>query len=109
MSLWMSLKDRLSAALVPLLVLGALVYFGFHMVQGRHGLSAFAQYGQEIAVLEDQAQRVAAERTQIQNQVTLLQPRSVDPDYLDEMARRQLNYIAPDEIVIPLPAVPQSR
>jgi hypothetical protein len=38
--------------------------------------------------------------------VRLLQPQAVDPDMLDELARKKLNYISPDELVMPLKATP---
>ena len=42
---------------------------------------------------------VSAERLRLENKVVLLRDESVDPDLLDEQARRLLGYVAEDETV----------
>lgn len=107
MSIVDTLAVRLRLAILPALCICALGYFGYHLVQGRHGLGAYAVYGEQIRVLKAEEARLAATRAKLQNQVNLLHPRSLDPDYLDELARRELNYVAPDDIVVPLDQKPR--
>ncbi len=87
----------------PLLVLLMLLYFAYHTVQGKHGIRAYFSYGQQLTALEGQAAAVAAKRAQLENQMKLLDGKQLDPDMLDEMARRKLGYMTPGEAMIELP------
>lgn len=98
---------RLRQNFWPLLCVVAILYFAWHTVQGRHGLRAYMEYGSNLAVLEAKAANTKAMREQLENQRQLLQSRAVDPDYLDELARKKLNYMTKDEKVIDLP--PQTQ
>ena len=43
---------------------------------------------------------VEAQRGELENQVHLLRPKNLDKDMLDEQVRRQLGFVAGDEIVV---------
>ena len=49
----------------------------------------------QLTVLERQ-------RDELRNRVGLLDPRHVDPDMADELARQRLNVVRPDEVIVPL-------
>jgi cell division protein FtsB len=98
-----SLKDRMRGMAWPLLVLLMLFYFAYHMVQGKHGIRAYFAYAQELKTLEVAAASTAQKRAQLENQMKLLDGQKLDPDMLDEMARRKLGYMTPDEAMIELP------
>ncbi len=98
-----TLKDRLRAGLWPGVVMLLLVYFAYHTLQGKHGIRAFFAYGHELKSLEVAAAATAERRVQLENQMKLLDGKSLDPDMLDEMARRKLGYMAPTETMIELP------
>jgi cell division protein FtsB len=85
-------------------------YFAFHAVSGNTGLVAWQRYKIERAVAEAQAAQVHADKLALAHQVKLLDPAHVDPDYADELVRRNLGVVRPDEIIVPLPDVaPGSR
>jgi cell division protein FtsB len=44
----------------------------------------------------------AEEKAALQRQVELLDPAGVDPDLADELVRRNLNVVKPDEVIVPL-------
>jgi cell division protein FtsB len=94
---------RVRQSFWPLLCVAAILYFAWHTVQGRHGLRAYMEYGSNLNALEAKAANTKATREQLENQRQLLQSRAVDPDYLDELARKKLNYMADTEKVIDLP------
>jgi cell division protein FtsB len=98
---------RLRQNFWPLLCVLAILYFAWHTIQGRHGLRAYMEYGSRLGSLEAQAASTRATREQLENQRRLLQSRAVDPDYLDELARKKLNYMTEDEKVVDLPAQPK--
>ena len=43
-----------------------------------------------------------SERAVLQNRVELLDPKHVDPDMVDELVRKELNVVHPDEVIVPL-------
>jgi cell division protein FtsB len=98
---------RLRQNVWPLLCVVAILYFAWHTVQGRHGLRAYMEYGSQLESLEAKAATTQAIREQLENQRQLLQSRAVDPDYLDELARKKLNYMTEDEKVVDLPTQPK--
>jgi cell division protein FtsB len=98
-----SLKDRMRSAAWPMAALLIASYFVYHMVQGNRGILAFFAYGRQLTTLEPQAANVAAHRAQLENQMKLLDGKSLDPDMLDEMARRKLGYMAPGETMVEVP------
>jgi cell division protein FtsB len=65
------------------------------------------EYGSNLGALEAKAADTKSTREQLENQQQLLQSRGVDPDYLDELARKKLNYMTHTEKVIDLP--PQNQ
>jgi cell division protein FtsB len=106
MRLFSSLQARLQAAILPVVVIAVLGYLGYHVLQGPNSLKAYAGYAAELEQLEVQARQIKLQRVQLENQVRLLQPNAVDPDLLDELARKKLNYISPDELVLPMVPAP---
>ncbi|MFZ5608494.1 MAG: FtsB family cell division protein [Pseudomonadota bacterium] len=95
---------RLAQALAPALALSLLLYFGYHLVEGRYGLLALRAYEDALPGLRIEADGLAARRAALERRIAQLSPRHVDPDLLDEMARRRLGFVHPDERIAPMPA-----
>ena len=93
-----AVRERFSrlGALVVLLLLAGL------SLAGPYGLLS---WGENIALLEQRQDKIAAleaERDELQNLVTQLDPDNVDPDLATELVRRNLNVAHPDEYVLEL-------
>ena len=56
---------------------------------------------QEITALEQEQERIKVMREDLDLHVGLLSRDHVDPDYLDELVRKDLGFTHQDEIVIP--------
>ncbi len=56
---------------------------------------------EEITALKAEQERIRAVREDLDLHVSLLSKDHVDPDYLDELVRKDLGFTHPDEIVIP--------
>lgn len=41
-------------------------------------------------------------KAELERDIALLDPRGVDPDYADELVRRHLGVVRPDEVIVPL-------
>ena len=46
--------------------------------------------------------KLEAERDRLKHRSALLDPRKADPDMADELVRRDLGLVRPDEVIIPL-------
>jgi cell division protein FtsB len=79
---------------------GLAVYFGYHAVIGSRGLLAWRQLNQDIAATQQQLATVRAERQTLEDKVRRLRPGSLDPDLIDELARRQLSLAGPLDVII---------
>ncbi|GGB45072.1 cell division protein [Roseibium aquae] len=93
-------KSTLRRLVVPAAALAALSYFGFHALNGELGLVGRARIEHEVRALEVEHDRLVKQREALVAQVTLLRPESLNPDMLDEQARRNLNVVQSDELVI---------
>ena len=82
---------------VCLLLLG---YFGYHAVEGDYGHHALQNLKAQEIDLGDQLARLKDERRALDRRVALMRPESLDPDMIEERARRALNVARVDDIVI---------
>lgn len=100
-------RTRLSRILQSLaLQLGAALivgYFAFHAYYGNYGLIAKRAFEEEIAGLSRDLEVLKSERTDWEHRVGLLKPDRLDPDLLEELARRDLGYAHPKDIVLIVP------
>ena len=91
---------RFTAFVFPLLALSAGGYFGYHLQNGDHGLTAQADLESRRDVLEGELAGLREIRQRIERDVALLRPESLDPDMLDERARAILNLAHQDDLVM---------
>ncbi len=85
---------------MPALVAAYLGYFGFHALSGTYGLRAQAEFKVQEQALTEELQELRAESAALEARAALIRPEGIDPDMVDELARRSLNVIAPNELVI---------
>lgn len=84
---------------------GALGFLLMLAALGLAGPYGLLSWGENMALLEQRTDRIAtlkAERDELQNLVTHLDPDHVDPDLATELVRRNLNVAHPDEYVLEL-------
>ena len=79
---------------------GLAVYFGYHAVVGSRGLLAWRQLNQDIAATEQELAAARAERQALEEKVGRLRPGALDPDLIDELARRRLSLAGPLDVII---------
>jgi cell division protein FtsB len=98
------LSDRLHRLearhwLVPF-AYGLAIYFGYHAMIGSRGLLAWRQLNWDIEATQQDLAAVRAERQALEEKVRRLRPDSLDPDLIDELARRQLSLSGPSDVII---------
>jgi cell division protein FtsB len=86
--------------LVSACSLALLAYIGWHAFYGPRGYNARDKLAVRLAEVTKQSSELSAGRQSIEARVKLMRPESIDPDLLDELARRELNVGHPTDILV---------
>lgn len=91
---------RRAAAPAALLIVGA--FFGGYAILGPNGALAYGDIKRQLGQRRSELAALEKQRAALQNRVNLLDPKSADPDMVDELTRKELNVAHPDEVIVPL-------
>ena len=80
-----------------ILFLLLLLYFSFHTLFGSRGVIAKNQLEHEISSLSNELENYREDKLDIEHQVNLLRPNSLDKDMLEEQAKKVLGYVRKKE------------
>ena len=89
-------------AAMPALALVVVGTFAGHAVAGPNGLLAWGGYHRDLQERRIELAQLEAERDRLRHRSALLNPKKADPDLADEMVRKDLGLIRPDEVILPL-------
>ena len=89
-------------AALPALAIVIIGTFAGHAVAGPNGLLALGGYHRDLQERRVELVKLEAERDRLKHRSALLDPRKADPDIADELVRRDLGLIRPDEVIVPL-------
>jgi cell division protein FtsB len=92
----------LKRAFVPAICLMLVLYFLSFAIGGPTGVLSWRGYQTERQALAAQVAARAEQKASLERQIELLDPAGVDPDLADELVRRNLNVVKPDEVIVPL-------
>ena len=95
----LGLIRRSAMPALALLIVGT---FAGHAVAGPNGLLAWGGYHRNLNERKAELAQLEAERVQLRHRSVLLDPRKADPDMADELVRKDLGLVRPDEVIIPL-------
>lgn len=93
-------RVSIRSLLVPVLSMGLLFYFTYHIFRGERGVLALFHIRKEVAMLEMECQGLQKQREVFERRVYLLRPDSLDLDLLEERVRFVLHFAHPSEIVV---------
>lgn len=109
MAMKLTLQQLMTRAALPAVCMAVASYFSFHAVSGPTGYVAWREYEVQRSKLQQAVQGSEEQQAALQRRLVLLDPRHVDPDLADELVRRNLDLVKPDEVIVPLPqAAPAS-
>jgi cell division protein FtsB len=94
--------EEFRSKLVTAAALVALLLIASYALLGPTGILAWAEYKSAINERSKELAKLEEERDALRNRQRLLDRDNVDPDLAGELMRKELNVVAPDEIVIPL-------
>jgi cell division protein FtsB len=100
MMIFNEIRRRARHVIGPFLGLTAVVYFGYHTIQGDRGLMAWWRLNQEIKQAEESLGQLEDVRDNLEHRASLLRPDHLDPDMLEERARLMLNLGRDDEVIV---------
>ena len=98
---------KVRVASVPLVCALLITYFGYHAVHGTYGLIAWSDVADELDRLGAEHEQIVAERKALEQYATYLRQDKLDPDLLDEQARKALGFVGENEIIIERPSSAQ--
>ena len=76
------------------------VYLGYHLIQGENGAISYLLVSKELQETTQILALKTEKRKQLEHQVSLLRPDTIDLDMLVERSRIVLNYGKNDELVV---------
>jgi cell division protein FtsB len=85
---------------VMMVCLALLGYFGWHGYYGPRSFGHRDNIHAKAVALEEKLAAIRTEREQRETRVQLMRPESVDPDLLDELARQELEYAKPGDLIL---------
>lgn len=97
-------KSPLRRLWMPLVAAGFLAYFGFHAFSGSFGIWAMDRLNADAARLSADLDALKSVRDQLEKRVATVRPSGLDADVVDIEARKTLNVMRADEVVIQLDA-----
>jgi cell division protein FtsB len=83
-----------------LLIVGA--FFGGYAIMGPNGALAYGDIQRQLDKRQGELSVLEKQRAELKNRVALLDPRHADPDMVDELARKKLNVVHPDDMIVDL-------
>jgi cell division protein FtsB len=93
---------EIKAALITGAALVTLLLIASYALLGPTGIIAWTDYRQALNERTTELAKLEKERDALKNRKRLLDPNNPDPDLSTELMRKDLNVVAPDEVVVPL-------
>ena len=87
---------------LPALALIVVGTFAGHAVAGPNGILAWGGYHRALNERKAELAELEQQRAQFKHHSRLLDPNKADPDMADELVRKDLGLVRPDEVIIPL-------
>ena len=94
--------DTIRRAALPALALLIIANFLGYAIVGANGILSWGDYRRLKSERIVELAQLDAERARLAHRADLLDPRRADPDLADEMVRKELGLVRPDEVIIPI-------
>ena len=89
-------------AALPALALLIIANFLGYAIVGSNGILSWGDYRRQKQEKQVELASLMGERTRLAHRAQLLDPRRADPDLAEELVRKNLGLVRPDEVVIPV-------
>lgn len=89
-------------AAMPALALIVVGTFAGHAIAGPNGILAWGGYHRALVQRQAELVQLQQERAEMKHRSDLLNPNKADPDMAEELVRKDLGLVRPDEVIVPL-------
>jgi cell division protein FtsB len=86
--------------LISLIGMCLCLYFAYHAIQGNRSLMRMVTLKSQIVTMSSERDNLTAERTLLEQKVSMMRPGSLNKDLLEERARVVLGYKNENDVVI---------
>jgi cell division protein FtsB len=93
------MRSRRFDLAVTVVCFALLGYFAWHATRGPRGFDYHDGLVAHADELQSEFDAVQKQRVRLEHKVGLMRPDSIDPDMLDELARKELEVAAPGDLV----------
>ena len=87
---------------MPALAVTVVGTFAGHAIAGPNGILAWGSYHRALQQRQAELAQIEREHAQLKHRSDLLDPQKADPDMADELVRKDLGLVRPDEVIVPL-------
>ena len=94
--------ELIRRAAFPALALIVVGTFAGHAIAGLNGILAWGGYHRALEERQAELAQLQQEKAQLKHRSDLLNPHHADPDLAEEMTRKDLGMVRPDEVIVPL-------
>ena len=94
-----ALIRRVAIPALAVLIVGT---FAGHAVAGPNGVLAWGSYHHALLQRQAELTQIEQQRAELKHRSELLDPSKADPDMADELVRKKLGLVRPDEVIVPL-------
>ena len=94
--------EMIRRAAMPALALIVVGTFAGHAIAGPNGILAWGGYHRALKERQAELAGLQQEQAQLKHHSDLLDPQKADPDMADELVRKDLGLVRPDEVIVPL-------
>ena len=95
----LALIRRVAMPALAVVIVGT---FAGHAIAGENGILAWGSYHRELQQRQAELAQIEQERAELKHRSDLLNPNKADPDMADELVRKDLGLVRPDEVIVPL-------
>ena len=94
--------ELIRRAALPALALIVVGTFAGHAIAGPNGILAWGGYHRALKERQAELVQLEQQKAEMKHRSDLLDPRKADPDMADELVRKDLGLVRPDEVIVPL-------
>ena len=87
---------------MPALAVIVVGTFAGHAIAGPNGILAWGSYHRALVQRQAELAQIERQHAQLRHRSDLLDPKKADPDMADELVRKDLGLVRPDEVIVPL-------
>ena len=90
---------RVALPALAVIVVGT---FAGHAIAGPNGILAWGGYHRALKERQVELAQLQQQQAELRHRSQLLDPNKADPDMADELVRKDLGLVRPDEVIVPL-------